>query len=454
MGDAHHRDLLHRGMLDHHRLDVGGVDVVPTADDHVLLAADDVEEAVLVDVAEISAAQPSVGGPGRGGGLRVLVVLTLATRHSGQQLAHLARPELFVVVIHDPELHAADGFAHRADAAAQLFLRHHDVGGSGFGHAVGVRYRRFGEPRLERGQGLGREGSAADRDRHQARQVRLVEARVGHDELGHRGNEKRPRRALGADDLEPAVDVELGLIETDQSELHRVVDERDAREGEHGGAVEPSAAGPVGLDVSDHGDVGMTYRNALGQAGRARGVHDVREVLDSDRYLDLIVGFGVDLRERRAQHGRQRWHRGGDGVRTCRQLVGGEHRGDLGVTEDGHQLGNRQASVRRYGHRRGLVHCGVGHHPVENVGATQEDRHPIPGRDAPSPQAAGELVRSPIPLAERERGSGVEISVGHRLAVGGGHETELVDLELTPIRHLDSPSCAAPGNIVVRGHYS
>jgi hypothetical protein len=43
-------------MLEDDGFDVGGVDVVPAPDDEVFLAPDEVEEAVLVEVAEIAAA--------------------------------------------------------------------------------------------------------------------------------------------------------------------------------------------------------------------------------------------------------------------------------------------------------------------------------------------------------------------------------------------------------------
>src|SRR6185295_19422820 len=50
MGHAGHRGLAHVGVLEEHGFDVRRVDVVAAADDHVLLAPADVEEAVLVEV--------------------------------------------------------------------------------------------------------------------------------------------------------------------------------------------------------------------------------------------------------------------------------------------------------------------------------------------------------------------------------------------------------------------
>ncbi len=77
------RGLLDVGVLEQHRLDIGRVDVVAAADDQVLLAADEVQEPVLVEVAEVTAAQPAVRGPGARGRGFVLVVLALLVRASG-----------------------------------------------------------------------------------------------------------------------------------------------------------------------------------------------------------------------------------------------------------------------------------------------------------------------------------------------------------------------------------
>ena len=49
------------GMLVEHLLDLARVDVVAAADDHVLLAVDDVEVAVLVLAADVAGGEPAVG---------------------------------------------------------------------------------------------------------------------------------------------------------------------------------------------------------------------------------------------------------------------------------------------------------------------------------------------------------------------------------------------------------
>src|ERR1019366_3129970 len=95
-------------------------------------------EAVLVEIGEIAAAQPAVIGPRGGGRVVVLVVLPLLAIHAQQQLTNATRREFSVVLVDDPDLHRSDRLADRSDPVPDLLLRHHDVGGAGFGHAVGV----------------------------------------------------------------------------------------------------------------------------------------------------------------------------------------------------------------------------------------------------------------------------------------------------------------------------
>src|SRR3954447_10046380 len=55
-----HGRLAHRGVLVEDLLDLARIDVVATADDHVLLAVDDEEVAVLVDLCHVAGVEPAV----------------------------------------------------------------------------------------------------------------------------------------------------------------------------------------------------------------------------------------------------------------------------------------------------------------------------------------------------------------------------------------------------------
>src|SRR5947209_20401683 len=57
---ADHCRHLDCGMLEQGVLDIAGVDVEATTDDQVLLAVDDEQVAVLVEIAEIAGVQPAV----------------------------------------------------------------------------------------------------------------------------------------------------------------------------------------------------------------------------------------------------------------------------------------------------------------------------------------------------------------------------------------------------------
>src|SRR5918994_6958886 len=119
---ADDRGLAHRRVFEDHALDVSRVHVVPAADDEVLLASDEVEEPVVVEVAEVSTAQPTVTRPRARCGVGVLVVLTLTTRQARQELAHLVGCALVVVVVDDLDLHWRHRLSHRPRALCHLFL--------------------------------------------------------------------------------------------------------------------------------------------------------------------------------------------------------------------------------------------------------------------------------------------------------------------------------------------
>ena len=137
-----------------------------------------------------------------------------------------------------------------------------------------------------------------------------------------RGHEHAVRRPERLDVLEPAAGVELRLVEADETHLHRVVDERDAREREHRRAVQPAVAGERRLVVGDHGEVAVPDRDALGQPGRPRRVHDVGEVVLLERHLHGgVVGreHRVPVADEVLQRRQQRLGFLGRGQAACRR---------------------------------------------------------------------------------------------------------------------------------------
>ena len=66
VGHADDGAVLHRGVAPDHLLDLARIDVEAARDDHVLLAVGDVQEAFLVDVADVAGVQPAVDDGLRG----------------------------------------------------------------------------------------------------------------------------------------------------------------------------------------------------------------------------------------------------------------------------------------------------------------------------------------------------------------------------------------------------
>src|SRR5699024_3733570 len=59
-GNRHHKRVLNTGELVEYLFDLDGVDVLATADDHVVFAADDRHVLVLVPCGEVADIQPAV----------------------------------------------------------------------------------------------------------------------------------------------------------------------------------------------------------------------------------------------------------------------------------------------------------------------------------------------------------------------------------------------------------
>src|SRR3984957_7168058 len=89
IGHADHRDLGHRRVLGHGLLDLGRVDVLPAGDDHVLDPVRDEQEAAVVHVPDVAAAQPARRGDRRRGVLRPVQVAHHPLGRTEPELARL-----------------------------------------------------------------------------------------------------------------------------------------------------------------------------------------------------------------------------------------------------------------------------------------------------------------------------------------------------------------------------
>src|SRR3954451_7608102 len=90
VGNADHRNVLDLRVLGQDTLDLGRIDVLAAADDHVLDAVRDVEIAVAVNVAAVPRAQPAVGRDRRRGFHRLAPVAAHDLLAAHAHLAALA----------------------------------------------------------------------------------------------------------------------------------------------------------------------------------------------------------------------------------------------------------------------------------------------------------------------------------------------------------------------------
>src|SRR5437764_11811029 len=100
-------------MLEQGVLDIARVHVEPTADDQILLAVDDEQVALLVEVADVPGGQPSVVERLFGRLRRP----PIATHHRGgaaADLADLTGSDLAALCVDDQQLGPRDRYSHRS----------------------------------------------------------------------------------------------------------------------------------------------------------------------------------------------------------------------------------------------------------------------------------------------------------------------------------------------------
>src|SRR6266566_2311228 len=139
VGHADDGGLGHGRVGVQHVLDLARVHVVPAADDELLLPADDEQEPVLVEVAEVAGVQPGAG-EGLGGRLRPVQVPLHHVHAAGDDLAHVlgAGRQRTALVVPDLGLRPPDRLADAVGAA--LGRAGVERGrGRGLGHPVALQ---------------------------------------------------------------------------------------------------------------------------------------------------------------------------------------------------------------------------------------------------------------------------------------------------------------------------
>ena len=234
-----HGDLDDVGVGVDDLLDLARVHVHAAAQDHVLLAVDDREVALVVHGREVAGAEPAVGD-GLGGRLGLAPVALHHVVAADRDLADLADRHLVAVEVDALHLAAGDGDADGAGLA--LAVGHVEArDGAGLGQAVALEDDAAelvleGPHDLERHRGPARGADA------QRRGVHAVGLRVVEDRGVHRRHALHDRDPLLLDDLDGRGGVEAG-------------DEGEARAGDRRGVEADDQAEDVEERQAAHDDV-------------------------------------------------------------------------------------------------------------------------------------------------------------------------------------------------------
>ena len=104
IGNCEYRGFGHCRVFVDGCLYLGRVDVLTAAQNHVLGPVDEKQEAVVIQVANVTGVEPPIG-QGLGIGLRSVQVTAEHVSAADPQLAVLTRPLIGTVLGHDPSLH-------------------------------------------------------------------------------------------------------------------------------------------------------------------------------------------------------------------------------------------------------------------------------------------------------------------------------------------------------------
>ena len=292
VGDADHDHFLHRRMGVDRLLDHLRIDVEAAGDDHVLLAVDQIEIAVLVHVADI-AGQKAVADKGFRGFLGPAPISLGDVRTANADLADLAHRHHLLRVFQRRHIQF-DAGQHQPDRArlVRAFLRMAGAGRAGLGHAPAALELHVGLA-LEDPRHFDRQRRAAGAAAHQRRQIASVEIGQARDRDPHRGNAGEYGGALDLDVAHHGFDIET-LVQRDQiAALHAAqqdhgqrVNMKQRQDTNHALDRVAFGAGLLAPDIVDRhrrGQIAVAEHRALRQPGGAAGILQQRHVIDIDR---------------------------------------------------------------------------------------------------------------------------------------------------------------------------
>ena len=432
-----------------HVLDLGRRDVLSTAEDHLLQAADEGEVAVPVYRAQIAGAEPAIDEP-LGVGFRVAEVAGCEPRPSDQHLTCVAQRQLGARLVGDADLRAS-GDADRGGPRRRWRERVRGDLMARLGHAVGLEQRRL-EAGLDPSHELrGQRGAAGPQEAQPARR----RAALPLEPLEHHLMERRPRGEPGdAGGLEL---VEHALRREARRDDHPAAAEQRGKHGRHETmhveqrhrherpVLGAEAVVPCNRPRGGH-QVAVRERDLLGAAGGAARVEQEGDVVRL-RGLEVLRRAhvpAVHLHAARAAVLDEELADADPDAARCpgrRGLVGGEEREPrVQVLHEEHVLVVRVGRVQRGGRRSERDDGQQGLEKNRPIGNDQHDAI-APGHARGAQDAghlphrlgqAAEIETQPVGDVQRRRGRRAAeqrrerlISLGSRGQGGAGIPTML-----------------------------
>ena len=303
VGDADHRDLLHRGVGADDLLHLAGRDVLAPGDDHVHLPVDDGEVPVGVEPAQVAGVEPPAGeGLVGGGGVAPVAG------------CHLVAPHDDLPVVEHPDRDQRAGpargpqqpFVTCGGAAVVVGVEEGGVAGE-LGHAVALV-----EPHRQAGhrpaQEIARDAGRAVPDVAQRPQVAAVGFEVVEQGADHRRRQRHRRHRVLADRghhrgrVEPGQQDDRSAVEVEEQDV--VAGHVAEREREQVHVVVRQGPGHRRRPGCGE-EAGMGEHRALRPPGRPARVDDPRHLCGRrcvpgvSRVEEVVVGGAVDRDDRR-----------------------------------------------------------------------------------------------------------------------------------------------------------
>ena len=208
VGHAEHRSLVHTRVFVDRSLDLCAVHVLASTQDHVFDAVFDVDEALLVEPAEVTGAQPAIN-EGLGGRVRTVPVPADQIRPLEPDLAMATDGQRLVVAVADLDLHDRHDPTRTRRLLGVVVATVARSICVGLGHAVTDGRLAAGEAVGNLGDQRRRRWGTSPADVAQARRVELGKARRLDEIPTLRRHADEVRDLLTLDDLKRLVDVPL-----------------------------------------------------------------------------------------------------------------------------------------------------------------------------------------------------------------------------------------------------